>query len=266
MNTNTTSAQEALSPLSSPSEAFDFSRYSMLLRRYLVENRRSLLSFWGVMLGVMLLISHLVTPSLSHMILENPENLALVLVSAEMSAFAPLYAIFSCLSGSAMFSSLSTRPGRIHTLMAPGSMLEKFAVRLTVYLPMFIVAFIISALVADTFRAITTHTASILAVGSPMAADTFGLTLSLTLLLQALYALGSSLWPRRSFIKSFLALFLLMFLMLNFLCDMSLLHWLNSIHITVTGVIAILLAATVGIYFLAWLRFSRAEVVKRFMM
>lgn len=230
----------------SENQTFSASRYWSLLKRYLVENRKSLLFFTGVVWGVIMLICVNIGRFLD--------------VAIELSLFAALFMVFACLSASYMFSSLRTKELRVNTLMLPASMLEKYMVRFTVYIVMFVPMYLLACVAGDLVRALVHDSETIWSFDFDWFLGRF--SVMSVLMYQSLYALGSSLWPRHSFFKTFLALFGLMFACMLFF-PWSAFLWFDEI--SEFGLYAFMVSVTVAAYVAAWFRFRSVQVVQRFM-
>lgn len=240
---------------------FSFRRYAMLLKCYLVENRKSLLTLCAVMWGIMILICVKLAMSV------NPESYYYLWkehsqLTDELVVITMLAAIFGCLSGSIMFSSLKDRAGRIRVLMRPASMVEKFAVCLTVYVVLFAAIFMLGWVVSDALHAVISGYHLIWNMDLGLSFD-LGVVYVLSLLfMQSLFALGSAVWPKRSFAKTFLCLFVFVFLsMFTNWFDWPVIRALDSFPV-VTVTLCVLIA---GIYALAWWRFRNVQLTQRFM-
>lgn len=248
-------------------DTFSFSRFCSLLKRYVVENRKQLIFLYGVMWGVMLLAAACIGHHEQGAIRCLTTNQMNTCVSYDFyGTRAMLYLVsgvgFISITASYMFSSLRTKQSRIMSLMLPASMAEKYWVYFTVYIIAFFPIFLLGTVVADLAYYVT-------AGGGPM----FQL-LSLSgeysifkmdsimiwndLSLQAIFALGSVLWPRLSFFKTFIAIFVISILVLFF--PSVVYHILKPFDDFGTMLAAIF---TIGCYVLAWLRFRHVQVIQK---
>lgn len=208
-------------------DSFSTRRTLRLTLGYLSDSRRQLILQAGAMAGIIVIFAL--------MLLLNNYNSYIYTISSDampkdpllegLSAFYMIgFIIFGCLGASVMFSDLSTRQGRIRTLMRPARSDEKFIARWIVYMPLFIVLYFTAFIIAETIRvAIVSYyiegaspTPLYVALTDPVflkslfvfrdgiASGTAALILFF-LGLQSFFMLGSSVWPRYSFFKTFCA-------------------------------------------------------------
>jgi len=121
-----------------------------------------------------------------------------------------------CFSASMMMNPIRDKESAIPSLMLPASQLEKFTVRWLTYVPGFIVTYIAGFLAIDTLRVLYCTITHPLAINIEFAfSDLFSDSdnilaticgLASFLSTQSLFVLGSTIWPKRSFLKTFLAL------------------------------------------------------------
>lgn len=121
-----------------------------------------------------------------------------------------------CFSASMMMHPIRDKESAIPALMLPASQLEKFAVRWLTYVPAFIVIYIAGFLVIDSLRVLyctVTHPAALNVhfAFKILFEDKYNILaticgLAAFLSLQSQFVLGSTIWPKRSFLKTFLAL------------------------------------------------------------
>lgn len=247
------------------SQLFSLRRYALLLKCYLVENRKSLLTLCAVMWGVMILICvrmALEPTDYGYYLREDLLYAEFSKLSLELRTMILLFVVFGCLSGSIMFSTLKDRAGRIRVLMRPASMVEKFAVCLTVYVVLFAVAFMAGWAISDGLHSVISGCRLIWFVDLGVTFDEAVMYALVILFMQSLFALGSAVWPKRSFAKTFLCLFIFVLLsMFTNWIDWPIIRALDSFPVmTVT-----LSVLTVGVYALAWWRFRNVQLTQRFM-
>lgn len=143
------------------------------------------------------------------------------------SVLIPMYVMsifgFSALSASLSMEWMSTPNRRLNTLMIPATQLEKYIARWIIYVFGFFIVFNIVFLFADYLRVITTPVIArindIECVSKPKTLlswvdyafshepifkdrGVIWMLISMLLAFQSLFVLGSSIWPRNSFIKS----------------------------------------------------------------
>lgn len=269
-------------------DKFSWSRVWALIVRYVYENKRNLLMTVGVMFGIMLFFDLVYYRNIN----ENYNELSLMV----LATFMWISMIAIQVTGSLTFSSLSTKPRRISSLMVPASKLEKFTSLVMIYTVAGNLVILLCGFVADTISALLFgrrpawlqidlmdfiqifkdfDSWNSLAV-EVVCGVTLGL-IALILITQAIYVLGSSLWPRKSFLKTFLVLFILQTILPIFLSFGMLINgmdwifnletWENvNYHILGWSCVAASWAFLIFIYWLAWRRFRSIQVVQKFMM
>lgn len=271
------------------SNSYSTARMWALTKRYAVENRRNIFITLGVMFGILLLISLIITKSNGTELSPN-----------EMRPISLwIFYLWACslavsIIGSLTFSSMSSKSKRISNLMIPASQSEKFISQCLLYVVGGNLALIISLLVADAVSGLfygykpgwiqlgyTTGFFDVVS-SNPKALHLtvmIGLGILWAFLFgQSIYVLGSAWWPKKSFLKTFVALFVLQWstiLLIPFglVTDIipDCLRWLRDniteFNVFFIGwcVIVLLYLLLAGVYFLAWQRYKRLEVVKRFL-
>lgn len=208
-------------------DSFSIRRTLRLTAGYLSDSRRQLTLQGGAMAGIIVIFALV--------LLLNNYNSYFYTISNDTVPKDPLlevlsvfylfgFIIFGCLGASVMFSDLSTRQGRIRTLMRPARSDEKFIARWIVYLPLFVVVYFAAFFIAETIRvAIVSYfiegasptplyvaltdagfLKSFFVFRDGIASGTFALILFF-LGLQSFFMLGSCVWPRYSFFKTICA-------------------------------------------------------------
>lgn len=271
--------------------SYSTSRMWALTKRYAVENRRNILITFGVMFGLILLYSIVMTKALStsdESLTASRERTVILWMSYVWMA-----AIIVQVLGSLTFSSMSTKSKRISNMMLPAAQSEKFISQCLLYVVGGNIAMILSFILADAVSALIFgiapgwtmmsglldlqqlfHESPEIIQGAFLIA--FGFLL-MYLMGQAIYVLGSALWPKKSFLKTFIALFAIQILIPIIIpfgiftrVVPDLISWFEAINVNEGWFLAwsalaagyILLG---GVYFLAWLRFKRLEIVKQFL-
>lgn len=277
------------------SDKYSSARMWMLTKHYFVENRRNIAITCSVIFGILLLISILITKS-SY----TPGDIARLSNHTERNAFVLMFLTLSSglivqILGSLTFSSMSTKAKRISNLMLPASQSEKFISQCLIYVVGGNLFLIASLLLADTISALIfgmipawtqipdlmdiTGFVNEIPYGYQALAMLFLGILVMYLLTQAIYVLGSAWWPRKSYLKTFVALFVFKIastiiipfgLLLNFFPSIARIFGdmdISPKQIVALGWcgIALAYAALFFIYWLAWQRYKRLEVVKRFL-
>lgn len=222
------------------SKAISPSRFALLFKKELKENRRQLLLRGFILIAILVAVSLFIGVGnidtyeriLKNTILSptgevissyrfdggmfgNPKDEAAA-GCAVFYAFA--FPIALAISASFMFEELSTKQKRIATLMTPGTMLEKYLVRFIIYIIGTTILFGAGCLIADYIRYIVFSLSYIgcdivhpidfvygwkwiMTLNNNMYYITF--YLAWVLFGASLFTLGSSVWPRVSFVKTF---------------------------------------------------------------
>lgn len=273
------------------SDKFSCARMWALTKRHAVENRRNIFISVGVMFGIILLISLLLTKSTDHDYDWRGSERGAIL----WMIYIWVASLVVQIAGSLTFSSMSTKSKRISNLMLPAKQSEKFVSQCLLYVVGGNIALILSLILADTLSAtifgfapgwyympqyisLSDFDNSIPHVINFLTLSAFGV-LWFFLFGQAIYVLGSAWWPRKSFLKTFVALFALQILIpviipLGTFFDVAgdLMKWIEAKDFSVNQVLAagwcVLIFAyclIAGIYALAWQRYKRLEIVKKFL-
>lgn len=126
-----------------------------------------------------------------------------------------------CLSASLVMERMKTKTSRISMLMTPATSFEKFSVRWFIFTIVFLLIFLITYKMADYTRVLVyslaypnTHTITPLDFSYLMGDRDYGLShhgwllgfiVAVYFFFQSLFVLGSSIWPKNSFLKTFAA-------------------------------------------------------------
>lgn len=266
-------------------QIFDWSRFVLALRKEVFENKRLLLLGALGLYGLLVMV----------MVTGNLMNQSGFDAESPMAAKFVVFVIYFIAAGviaSLMFRQMRTKMGRVEFFTSPSSTLEKFLVNVTVYALGFFVAFIVCAQLADITRwcvmnVLNTQYKDFVIPGLINFANIghfnygidlfetsdlvwielaiwFGLIANL-----GVFALGSTIWPRLSFLKTFGVLcairmgfnFILLILLPN--VDLSVVDTLigdDPINMVITlAVINLLFSIT--FWTLAWISFKRKDVV-----
>lgn len=182
--------------------------------------------------------------------------------------------------GSLTFSNLANKRARISAFMIPASRFEKFALRALVYfffgLITIIVGIIIGAIIAQiSFKAFPDISPTLRFFDEDFAWLLTGILFLGFLLGNAIYTLGSSLWPKLSWIKTWILLNVVewifgILLMIGLFSDQNLAYqlglWLDEngsvpFYIFISVEALLIVACWVG----AWFRYRSTQIVQLFM-
>ncbi len=182
--------------------------------------------------------------------------------------------------GSLTFSNFSTKRQRISSLMIPASRIEKFALRFFIYFVAGTLMLIIGVLIGLGISQLA-YSGGIYALENffSFIDNTFSSTIItflilVTLLGNSIYALGSAMWPKLSWIKTWIVMMILEWIGVIFLTFISTtnISWYSFFtfwdgHLSLlkwTG-ISILLILNIACWIVAWFRFRNTQIIQRFM-
>ena len=182
--------------------------------------------------------------------------------------------------GSLTFSSLSSKKQRIVTLMQPASLTEKFLLRMFVYLICGFIAlaigfFIGCAIIQLSFGGCGVMMEGIRNFFSSVKESGYIVAIFILLALagNSIYTLGSSLWPKLSWLKTWIvlmavqwigAIFLITGVFSNFNFE-EFFKFFENPDIFLWCVITGLSALNIGCWFITWLQFKNTQIIQRFM-
>lgn len=271
---------------------FSLPRFMNLCRKEMVENWRSnvlrMVLMYGVMAVVMVWNGYFEYRYWHSGQIEDPAWTFLLVVF--------IWSLwgFGCLSASFTMEKMKTKTSRTSMLMVPATPFEKFFSRWFVFTVVFLVIFLISYKLADYTRFI------IYSLAYPEEKDfiipvdlshlvgerktyytlcrtglQFGVLLSAYFFVQSLFVLGSSIWPKNSFLKTFASgtvIAIVYFLLAVFMSKMFLEngnYYSENVFTGMSEDTAMSIMIVVGIFFtlmnwtLAYLRFKESEIVNR---
>ena len=271
---------------------FSLPRFMNLCRKEMVENWRSnvlrMVLMYGVMAVVMVWSGYFEYRYWHSGQIEDPAWTFLLVVF--------IWSLwgFGCLSASFTMEKMKTKTSRTSMLMVPATPFEKFFSRWFVFTVVFLVIFLISYKLADYTRFI------IYSLAYPEEKDfiipvdlshlvgerktyytlcrtglQFGALLSAYFFVQSLFVLGSSIWPKNSFLKTFASgtvIAIVYFLLAVFMSKMFLEngnYYSENVFTGMSEDTAMSIMIVVGIFFtlmnwtLAYLRFKESEIVNR---
>ena len=271
---------------------FSLPRFMNLCRKEMVENWRSnvlrMVLMYGVMAVVMVWNGYFEYRYWHSGQIEDPAWTFLLVVF--------IWSLwgFGCLSASFTMEKMKTKTSRTSMLMVPATPFEKFFSRWFVFTVVVLVIFLISYKLADYTRFI------IYSLAYPEEKDfiipvdlshlvgerktyytlcrtglQFGALLSAYFFVQSLFVLGSSIWPKNSFLKTFASgtvIAIVYFLLAVFMSKMFLEngnYYSENVFTGMSEDTAMSIMIVVGIFFtlmnwtLAYLRFKESEIVNR---
>ena len=270
-------------------QVFNWSRFTLALRKEVVENWRQLVLAMAVLYAVLALLM-VIGNWVSHGD-DSPDS-----IHVRYTIVFMCFSVSTVIMASLSFRGLMTKTSHTELLTSPSSMTEKFAVNVLVYVVGYIVAFFVIVQLADLTRVALLWPArsESLVVPGPInflpliskfvsagelatvmgRVDLFHAALYLGLIASpGLYVLGSVLWPKLSFLKTFAAVYVIE--MVIFVVGMIVMHVfdvhdvamriLNNIQdgTLATTMLVATIVQLVLYWVLAWVVFRRKDVVSR---
>ncbi|MDL2213095.1 hypothetical protein LJC29_03925 [Bacteroides sp. OttesenSCG-928-N06] len=198
---------------------FSNTRFLNLCRKEMVENWKTNILRFIMLYGVMAIsftISGFDHYSDTYTSASDP-----VVITA-LHFFMAYVAIFGCLNASTAFDNLKTKTNRLSVLMNPSTAFEKFFSRWLIYTVVYIVLFVVAYVLADYTRILIcklrypdatmvhANIKYLMNIGNPayhIMADKAYFLYSVIgyFFFQSFFLLGSTVWPRNSFIKTIAA-------------------------------------------------------------
>lgn len=279
-------------------KAFSPERFSVLLKSDFKINKGNYIKHTIAVVGVFLALASLISinavidiNSLKHMahltgrILDGTIRVKQLNYGSMYLALSMwLLCIGLTVFGSLTFSNLSSKRKRISSLMVPASRSEKFLLRVLIYFIGGTILLVIGLFVglAVCQIAFGGGSASLNSVFEFLDSEFSGcLTIALILLAlfgNSLYALGSSLWPKLSWIKTWVIVMVIQWALTALLMILAAAHinWdaffslfftldKDNIWILIWSGIGILAILNILCWGFAWLRFKNTQIIQRFM-
>ncbi len=272
-------------------QIFSFSRFCQLLKSDLRINKslyiKIIVTIFGCFITAAVLISILTISDADSLMEEGRPIHESVMQHALYYYFASYFIISLGLTilGSMTFISLSNKSGRISTFMMPVSMFEKFALRFLIFFICGIILLIIGFCIGflEIYITFPDKEAIFFVTDIDEIPDVelriirlffsiFGLPL---LFSNAVYTLGSALWPKISWVKTWViqqifgvfVMFFGAFGMFRYASDI--LAWIHNDLLFNDAIfwsyVVILIVLSLGCWALAWWRFRTSQIIQRFM-
>ena len=267
---------------------FSFPRFANYFKKVLVEDRKRLLQRIITVFGLLVVFGAIISDSCYQ---HHMEALKMGIVRNEIDpaidGLMPLFVfglfIGCALSASFIMEPMNSKTGRIYALMLPATSFEKYFVRWFIYTIGYLVVYYLLFLLVDVMRvcvfSVVYPEIDIITFLNPYAEIValredapLGFIVSLYLLLQSIFVLGSSLWPKYAFLKTFTAYTILGMAFSAFFAGIMNLFDRpgNSYIMPELSEDACFLIATCGVmmvtlffWWLAYKRFKEMEVVNR---
>lgn len=267
---------------------FSFPRFANYFKKVLVEDRKRLLQRIITVFGLLVVFGAIISDSCYQ---HYMEALKIGIVRSEIDpaidGLMPLFVfglfIGCALSASFIMEPMSSKTSRIYALMLPATSFEKYFVRWFIYTIGYLVVYYFLFLLVDVMRvcvfSVVYPEIDIITFLNPYAEIValrdevpLGFVVSLYLLLQSIFVLGSSLWPKYAFLKTFTAYTILGMAFSAFFAGiMNLFNRPGNSYIMLElSDDTLFLIATCGVmmvtlffWWLAYKRFKEMEVVNR---
>ena len=267
---------------------FSFPRFANYFKKVLVEDRKRLLQRIITVFGLLVVFGAIISDSCYQ---HYMEALKIGIVRSEIDpaidGLMPLFVfglfIGCALSASFIMEPMSSKTSRIYALMLPATSFEKYFVRWFIYTIGYLVVYYLLFLLVDVMRvcvfSVVYPEIDIITFLNPYAEIValrdevpLGFVVSLYLLLQSIFVLGSSLWPKYAFLKTFTAYTILGMAFSAFFAGLMNLFDRpgNSYIMPELSDDTLFLIATCGVmmvtlffWWLAYKRFKEMEVVNR---
>lgn len=267
---------------------FSFPRFANYFKKVLVEDRKRLLQRIITVFGLLVVFGAIISDSCYQHYMEALKiGIVCNEIDPAIDGLMPLFVfglfIGCALSASFIMEPMSSKTGRIYALMLPATSFEKYFVRWFIYTIGYLVVYYLLFLLVDVMRvcvfSVVYPEIDIITFLNPYAEIValrddapLGFIVSLYLLLQSIFVLGSSLWPKYAFLKTFTAYTILGMAFTAFFAGIMNLFDRpgNSYIMPELSEDACFLIATCGVmmvtlffWWLAYKRFKEMEVVNR---
>lgn len=259
------------------SEIFSAKRMGRLMKKYVVENRMSLLISAGCVTLVMVIIGLVNGWAYGYSKWQNGHIEELVFMTI---AF---YMCGMIVAASPAFKSMWDTKSTIATLMTPASQMEKFLVRWIVSVPCYVVWGLLSAFLADVLKKLFVvyvmgGEISMLDWGSMLFgmkvtnvhcdSSEFYSVLLVFIFIQSFYLLGSVVWRKKNFIKTtyvLVILFIVYAVAWNIMMNTPSPEYIfrGTFYMGFTPLILYMVLGTIINYVLTYKRFREADIIHR---
>ncbi|MBD5277846.1 MAG: hypothetical protein HDS32_01210 [Bacteroides sp.] len=262
------------------SKSFSLSRFTSLLRSDIIVNRSHYLTLALATIGCFAAVA--IFASINEVNISNEfnsadsRNVTVVMMSFFLTV---LFSLGLTVFGSLTFSSMSSKSSRISTLMQPASLSEKFLLRAFIYDICGLILLVVGVIVAILISQLAFGGGKILMnildevmelKQTPYLVCMAGLSF---LSSNAMYVLGSALWPKLSWLKTWLVsmalqwIFSLIFMTaifsgLNMNFVEKIIKSPESVFWFITACQVIIIIA---FWWAAWWRFRTTQIIQKFM-
>lgn len=206
-------------------DIFDFKRFGLVIEKDIQERSKHYLLLFVLMLGVIAVVSTLITYTYFYSPVQLNEMELLELNNRLIIVILIFFAVLGCIIASTIMEPMNSKVKKISFLSFPASDFEKFLSRWLIVTVGYVLLFIIAVFVADALRVgfcsliftrspipwidwtfIAGHNDTVY-YSSFVFSEVYYLHLAFSIFLfsQSLYVLGATFWPRFSFIKTYFA-------------------------------------------------------------
>lgn len=276
-------------------KSFSSSRFWELLKADFILNKNSYFKYIIAIIGCYVAIASMISfnavaalkevAELKHQSshLAGAEDMIISNYSAMLLIISLLvFSLFLTIKGSQTFSNLSDKKHRISTLMLPASMSEKYFLRMFIYLVcgtlLSFIGWVIGYLVGEfSFGAISFSISQMHEFFENVDFSHYIVVMFvLCMLLQnALFSLGSSLWPKLSWVKTWIVLTIIQWIFGIIMIFLSIadINWYSIIRnldkldadLVCWCIISVEILLIAACWICAWFRFRSTQIVQRFM-
>ncbi len=279
-------------------KAFSMERFSALLKSELSVNRGNYIKLAIAAIGVFAALAFLISFNAGMSIHGLKETAELTgrdmskTIMDRQTSYGTMYLAISAwifviglsVLGSLTFSNFSSKKKRISSIMIPASQIEKFTLRLFTYfvcgtLLLLLGIFFGLGICQIAFGAWSPSIDAIIDFFNMDYSGYIIVSIILAVLLSdSIYALGSSLWPKLSWIKTWVVMMVIQWAGAFFLMILAAIHinWeslfvfldnfnKDNVWILLLIVVAILASLNIACWCLAWRRFRNTQIIQRFM-
>lgn len=260
-------------------DGFNIHRCLTLIRLHLSEQKRPLTALFAITAGLFTLISLLLSISArANLQADETSYTPYMIKAAEITSFSLMFPLYAMITGSMTFKCMKNKSSRIKMMMLPAMKSEKFIALTVIYTLIadlgFLAAWFSADLLLSIFnmsRPLWAYTIVYTTASNASVIKAVSLALMVPLTGQALFTLGSIIFPRRPFLLTFCSLIVLSVVVMIPMSFIFVTHpYLLELiffpfFMSYGSAIAISLAIIALIYLLAWWRFRNMQVVQRFL-
>ena len=252
------------------SQTFDFGRFGKCLMRELKLNGKAWLLRMLLMFGVTTIL--LIIATHPHHI--SPEAYGALQSDRSFLIFRFCGFVFCGLGASLFMENMTTNGLRLNSIMSPASQLEKFASRFVICIIFVAAAYILCYMLADVMRVLYVRFEygelpglRVLGLNSmrEMAESEWNFW-GFFFARQMTFMLGSTVWPKNSFLKTFVIAFVFISTsILSALCPEPQ-HWTGNTAIHTINEVSNFIPFCWGVFCLitSYYRFKESEIINRF--